>query len=122
MNGSQKVRIRLMRLLFIVTIFSHKVAADATPSQEQEEIGECQRNSHLIYEAIQAYRRVNKDLPNELADLTPHFLSEIHLVCPAGRRLGLTSADLVGWGPTGRGTYDYEFTPRPIPSVISGGE
>jgi len=103
-------------------LFSQRVVADQTAQDlEHEEVRQCSKNLHLIYEAIQAYRRVNKDVPTELAELTPHFLSKVHLICPGARRLGLTSADLVGWGPTGPATYDYEFTPRLIPPIISGG-
>jgi hypothetical protein len=88
---------------------------------EEDEIRQCRRNLHLIYEAIQAYRRVHKDVPNELAELQPRFLSEARfLTCPTARRLGLTSADITQWG-VGRITYGYEFSSQPVPGVISGG-
>src|ERR1043166_1008842 len=89
-------------------LLCQRAGADETAQDlAQREIRECRKNLHLIYEAIQAYRRVNKDLPNELAELTPQFLSNVHLVCPASRRLGLTSADLVGWGTPGSISYSY---------------
>src|SRR5215475_955924 len=123
MNRRRRMRTRVWVLLFCTTVLFCKraEAEEALRTTEQQEVRECRRNLHLIYEAIQAYRRVNKDLPNELAELTPRFLSAVHLVCPEARRLGLTSSDTAGWGPPGSTTYTYEFSPRAIPSIISGG-
>jgi hypothetical protein len=65
---------------------------------------------------------VHHDLPNELGDLQPQFLSDNrYFVCPTARRLGLTSADLTEWGASGQTTYDYEFGRNPIPKVMAGG-
>lgn len=97
-------------------------AAESPDPVEQEELRQCRRNLHLVYEAIQAYRRVNKDLPDSLAELAPRFLAENRfLICPAARRQGLTSADATRSGAVGQSTYGYEFGPEPIPKVISGG-
>jgi hypothetical protein len=113
---------RISALLLVVSCslaFGYKLRAVQTP-QELEDTQQCRRNLQLIYQAIQAYRGVKNDLPNELAELSPHFLSDIHLVCPAARHIGLSSMDLVGWGSLGPTTYDYEFTPRLIPAPILG--
>jgi hypothetical protein len=88
-----------------------------------DEIRQCRRNLRLIHEAIQAYRRVHRNLPGELTELQQRFLSGADvLVCPTARRLGITSGDLTKWGVSGGGTtYGYEFNLRPVPRVISGG-
>src|SRR5262249_50549714 len=110
MNRKQKLRTCTMLLLFSSWL-CHRADADETAKGLEQEEVQCRRNLHLIYEAIQAYRRLYKDLPSELAELTPRFLSDVHLVCPEARRLGLTSSDMVAWSPPGSTTYTYEFTP-----------
>jgi hypothetical protein len=124
MNPERHMRLQLWSLLLCAgLLFSMRAAADETPDPvEQAEIRQCRRNLHLIYEAIRAYRRVHKDVPNELAELQPRFLSEARfLACPTARRLGLTSADLTKWGESGQTTYGYELSPRAVPGIISGG-
>src|SRR5262245_28474427 len=92
-------------LFYTAVLFCECAPAEETRrTSEEQQFRECRKNLHLIYEAIQAYRRLNKDLPNELAELTPRFLSAVHLVCPEARRLGLTSSDTAGWGPPGSTT------------------
>lgn len=117
------MRTHIWTFLLSAALFLNRPArGDEIPTTlEQEEMVQCRRNLRLIYQAIQAYREVNKALPSELVELQPKFLSQVHLICPTPRRLGLTSADLVGWGPPGPITYTYEFTPSPIPTIISGG-
>src|SRR5437899_5196883 len=89
---------------------------------DSDEIGQCRQNLKLIFEAIQAYRRVHHDIPNHLEELLPRFLADPqYLICPAARRLGLSSLDVAKWKGAGQSTYGYEFGPEPIPSIISGG-
>jgi hypothetical protein len=91
-------------------------------SLDLDELRECRRNLQLVYEAIQAYRRVHKDIPNHLEELLPRFLSDArYLTCPAARRLGLTSLDAAKWKVVSLGTYGYEFGPEAIPTAIAGG-
>jgi len=107
-----------------VALFCGAQPAFAQPTEalDSAEVRECRRNLHLIFEAIQAYRRVHHDLPDHLGELLPRFLSdERYLTCPTGRRFGLTSQDVVRWKGASRTSYAYEFGPEPIPRDTSGG-
>jgi hypothetical protein len=123
MNLRRSIRIHVAAVLVAAGAWSGLAnAAERPPESSTDEIRQCRRNLRLIHEAIQAYRRVRRDLPGELTDLQPQFLSGADmLVCPTARRLGVTSGDLTKWGVTGKSSYGYEFSLRPVPSVISGG-
>lgn len=82
----------------------------------------CKRQLKTIYEAIQAYRRDHKDLPNWLSDLVPKYLPDTNaLICPITRRTGRTH-DFVNLNdpklPKG---YLYEFSPLPMGGIYGGG-
>src|SRR5437773_1745965 len=73
-------------------------AQEVNQSAQDKEV--CIRNLKQIYEAIQAYRRDHKDLPNWLSDLVPQYLKEpATLVCPARLPTKLRSASRL---PRGR--------------------
>ena len=49
----------------------------------------CAKQLQAVYQAIQAYRRDNKDLPEWLSDLVPQYLPSTNaLVCPHIAKLG----------------------------------
>jgi hypothetical protein len=91
----------------------------------EAEATQCRENLRLIFDAIQRFRRENKDLPDDLPQLVPKCLSDPKaLICPAAKRLGTVSSDVsaIGVGRAVRGSsYVYEFRRTPIPEVIAGG-
>lgn len=113
----------LLSVCFCLGPLAASLAAQQAAAGETET---CKRNLGLIYEAIQNYRRANKDLPNALSDLVPRFLSDPELLfCPAAKRQGLTSAEVSGVSQFGlsdpKSSYVYEFVPKPVPKNIAGG-
>src|SRR6185436_4732866 len=116
MRNPPQIFIACLALLFCRSVAP--AAAPETPlSVDDAELQECQRNLRLIHQAIQAYRRVHQDIPNQLAELVPKFLSDPkYLTCPASRRLGITSLDVAKWKETSLTSYCYEFGPEAIPS------
>src|SRR5580765_164368 len=121
------MRNSLRPFLFCLSLLSGAQPTFAQPPEaldpaDAAEVRECRRNLHLIFEAIQAYRRVHHDLPDHLGELLPRFLSDERcLTCPTGRRFGLTSQDVVRWKGASRTSYASEFGPEPIPRDTSGG-
>jgi hypothetical protein len=93
-----------------------------TPSDvaAQEKEG-CIKNLTAIYAAIQAYQTDNKDLPNWLSDLVPHYISDANLlVCPVCRRTGKIEAAPLA-DPKISTSYLFEFCPVPLagsPEVV----
>src|SRR6266850_897451 len=79
-----------------------------------EEKEACSRNLKAIYDAIEAYKRDHKDLPNWLSDLVPQYLTDAGLlVCPVCRRTGRTEVpDLAD--PRIASSYLFEFCPVPL--------
>ena len=77
----------------------------------------CKRNLRLVYDAIQAYRQANKDLPDSLSELFPKYLADPNLlICPTAKKRGLTS--IAATGRQGfsdpRTSYFYEFSKVPV--------
>jgi len=55
-------------------------AAQASGNLAGQEKDECTRNLKLIYDAIEAYRKEHKDLPNWLSDLVPDYLPDANVL------------------------------------------
>jgi len=73
--------------------FSQNSPEPKASSLAAEEKAGCTENLKAIYQAVEAYRRDHKDLPNWLSDLVPQYLSDANLlVCPVCRRTGKTGA------------------------------
>ena len=81
----------------------------------------CRKNLGAIYQAIQAYRAENKDLPAWLSDLVPRFLKDPNtLVCPVVKKTGAVN-DFGIQDPNISTAYTYEFSDTVIPDVIQVG-
>ena len=104
-------------LLGCCTSRSLAQAPPVNESRAQEERREkdlCRKNLRLIWEAIQAYRQKNKDIPNWLSDLVPDYLADSDvLLCPVSKRFGLIYNIGIP-DPERRSSYHYEFCPRPV--------
>ncbi len=81
----------------------------------------CAENLRRIYDAIQAYRDDNHELPDWLSDLVPKYIDDIKtLSCPVARRTG--SFDEGGLkDPNSAVSYGYQFCQQPIPANVGGG-
>jgi len=85
-----------------------------SPQQGAQEKEVCIQNLKTIYQAIQAYQRDHKDLPNWLSDLVPQYLSDVSvLVCPVARRTGKTEEPPLA-DPRISSSYLFEFCPVPL--------
>jgi 6-phosphogluconolactonase (cycloisomerase 2 family) len=74
-----------------------------------------------MYEAIQAYRKDHKELPNWLSDLTPKYLADSSvLICPFTTRTGHTQTYGLS-DPKINTSYAYEFSAQEIPVSRWGG-
>ena len=90
------------------------------PSTSGADASACKRNLEKIKEAIEAYRKDNKDIPNWLSDLVPKYLADTNvLICPVTVQTGRLSPFGV-LDPKVRSSYLYEFTPTLIPDVVKG--
>ncbi len=87
-------------------------------AQEKET---CTKNLKMIYEAIQAYRKDHKDLPDWLSALTPTHIADANVfVCPVTKRTGRTS--LFGIiDPKIATSYIYEFCAQRVPGQVAIG-
>ncbi len=109
---------------------SSPITALANPAAEQgsgsstsieQERAIDKRNLQTIYQAITAYYRDNKDLPNWLSDLVPKYLPDAEvLVSPVEKRTG--NAVLFGReDPKIHTSYIYEFNAAPAPEEFNIG-
>src|SRR6478672_4568718 len=79
---------RCCRLIVSLLAFAFVLPIPAADDTNAEREG-CRKNLNALYNAIQAYRADQKDLPGWLSDLVPQYLKDPNaLVCPATRRTG----------------------------------
>src|SRR5215831_16009776 len=87
------------------------VAGQPSADLAAQENDECTKNLKLIYDAIEAYRKEHKDLPNWLSDLVPDYLADANLlVCPVCRRTGQIEKPPLA-DPYIASSYLFEFCP-----------
>ncbi len=97
-------------------------AESASPEAESDRQA-CIKQLEKIHQAIQAYRRDHKDLPNWLSDLVPKYISEKEeLICPVTKRTQRTHQFPHLRDPKLPQGYLYEFSPLPMGSVWQGGQ
>ena len=97
-------------------------AEQASPSQDVRDKTTCTRQLGTVFQAIQAYRRDHKDIPNWLSDLVPKYLADTNaLVCPITRRTGKMHSFEHLFDPKIKEAYLYEFCPLPM-GYVWGGE
>jgi uncharacterized GH25 family protein len=105
----------LLFTAFVLLIFSPHVRAQdsqaaAGQSLDDQELAIDKQHLRKIYDAIQAYKKKNGDLPSWLSDLFPEFLSDPNvLMSPVELRTGQSQL----WGypdPKMRTSYTYEFS------------
>jgi hypothetical protein len=91
----------------------------AEQTLEQRERAIDRQHLREIYQAIQAYRKKQGDLPNWLSDLYPEFLSDPNvLISPVETRTG--QSQLFGHeDPKMRTSYIFEFNPNPASSSVN---
>lgn len=99
-------------------------AADASkesaPAADQDQ-ETCRKNLKQIYDAVQSYRRENKDIPNWLSDLVPKHLADAEvLLCPVAKRTGQTPSGFAS-DPKLKTSYGYQFRPAELGNVWAGG-
>jgi hypothetical protein len=96
-----------------IPAFGQEAAATQTTNTvSDEEI--CRTNLLKIYEAIQAYEKDHKDLPNWLSDLVPDYLSDVNLLtCPVCKRTGKIESPPLA-DPKIAASYLFEFCPVPL--------
>jgi thiol-disulfide isomerase/thioredoxin len=83
----------------------------------------CTAQLEKVYDAIQAYRRDHKDLPNWLSDLVPKYIPETNqLICPITKQTGRTHSFEHLKDPKMRNAYLYEFSTLPMGHVWNGGQ
>jgi type II secretory pathway pseudopilin PulG len=112
-------RVAVILSLLIAITFSPAVRAADSADQERED---CRKNMERIYQAIQSYRRENKDLPGYLSDLVGKHLKDPNaLTCPTARRNGNVNT-LGNEDPKISTTYIYEFSDQLIPKQVPSGE
>jgi hypothetical protein len=92
-------------------------AQDSVPAQETNSISDsdlCKANLQKIYEAIKAYEKDHKDLPNWLSDLVPDYLADVNvLTCPVCKRTGRIEGPPLA-DPKIAASYLFEFCPVPL--------
>ncbi len=77
----------------------------------------CKANLSKIYEAIKAYEKDHKDLPNWLSDLVPDYVADVNvLTCPVCKRTGKTEGPPLA-DPKIAASYLFEFCPVPLGSM-----
>ena len=90
-----------------------KTPAEAL-SRSAEEKEACVKNLKTIYQAVEAYQRDHKALPNWLSDLVPQYLADVDvLICPVCRRTGQTEVPGLA-DPKLPTSYVFEFCPLPL--------
>ncbi len=96
----------------------------AEPSAEDEnERQVCIKQLEKIHQAIQAYRRDHKDLPNWLSDLVPKYIPDNdQLICPVTKRTKRTHQFQHLRDPKLPNAYLYEFSLLPMGDVWQGGQ
>ena len=114
--------LRMGALLIGVELFVGRpdagLAQTNAPAESAElaaqERAACTKNLKVIYDAIQAYKNDNKDLPNWLSDLVPQYLTDANvLICPVCLRTGNLETPETS-DPKIATSYDYQFVPAPL--------
>jgi hypothetical protein len=129
-NGSQVMIMKKLRKSLVVLSVGCSLLAGLAPvaarAQEANEAAQekevCIRNLKQIYEAMQAYRRDHKELPNWLSDLVPKYLKDPSvLVCPVTRRTGRVETFGLG-DPKLTASYIFEFCDAEMGKIYDGGK
>jgi thiol-disulfide isomerase/thioredoxin len=107
-------------MLCLITSGCEEKSVQAPPKGDKEL---CTQQLHTVYQAVQAYRRDHKDLPNWLSDLVPKYIADTNiLICPITKRTGQTHVFEHLKDPKLPAAYLYEFSPLPMGHVWGGGQ
>jgi hypothetical protein len=87
------------------------------PSQVKADADGCKHNLQKVADAIAAYRKDNKDIPNWLSDLVPKYLTAEDLICPVTKKTERLSP-FGALDPKLRCSFLYEFPPTPITATV----
>lgn len=88
-----------------------------------EEKAKCLKNLKMIHEAIQAYRKEHKDLPNWVSDLVPNFVADTSiLMCPVMKRTGNDQPFKQLSDPKLTSPYIFQFSQAEMGGVAGGGK
>lgn len=113
MNMPHRYAGRLALLLATALLLSSPVTSSAADKERDD----CARNLQTIWNAIQAARAKNKDLPAYLSQLIPDFVNSPNvLICPVTRRTG----EIKNRGLSDPGvstSYLYEFSSHKVPGL-----
>jgi thiol-disulfide isomerase/thioredoxin len=100
---------------------AEKEVNEVDPAIAAKEKEACGKNLKMIYQAVQAYRREHKDLPNWLSDLVPKYLADASiLVCPVTKRTGVAGPYQHLTDSKIRTSYIYEFSDAEMGTVWGG--
>ena len=92
-------------------------SAEPAPATEDEK-AVCEQNLKQIHQAIQAYRRDQKELPDWLSHLVPEHLADTNVfLCPVSQRSGRSQTFGIE-DPDLKLSYIYEFCVQPLPQLI----
>ncbi len=109
-------------VLLTGSLHTRSVAAEASAEDENER-QVCIKQLEKIHQAIQAYRRDHKDLPEWLSDLVPKYIPDNdQLICPVTKRTKRTHQFQHLRDPKLPTAYLYEFSLLPMGDVWQGGE
>ncbi len=96
-------------------------ASAAEAAEDDADRQACLKQLEKIHEAIQAYRRDHKDLPNWLSDLVPKYIADKdQLICPVTKRTNRTHQFPHLNDPKIPKAYLYEFSQLPIGGRLAG--
>jgi thiol-disulfide isomerase/thioredoxin len=109
--------------LWLTSSGQSQAAAAAKAGDDDPDRQACTTQLEKVYEAIQAYRRDHKDVPNVLSDLVPKYIADTNqLICPITKRTGRTHPFDHLKDPKMPNAYLYEFSTLPMGHVWNGGQ
>ena len=113
LTGIKKYAGYLLAVLIICSSFVRTEAQTGSLSEKEQ----CKENLHKIHQAIQAYRKDHKELPQWLSELIPGYLAPKYLRCPVSLGDGKSNVPSELEDPHIKTTYQYQFSPTIIRGV-----
>ena len=123
LNGTKHSVLAVATAVLVTACLRGQPALAADDPDADADRQACIKQLEKIHEAIQAYRRDHKDLPNWLSDLVPKYIPDKdQLICPVTKRTKRTHQFPHLNDPKIPTAYLYEFSNLPMGSVWQGGQ